>query len=64
MIKYLFFILVFAVSCIAWGDISYYESMKDYRNDRKKWEDWYLKNACTVEISYIDSVKVSLGLNY
>lgn len=35
-------------SLIVIGDISYYESMRDYRKDKKKWGSWYKNNKCII----------------
>lgn len=47
-------------SSVEYGDVSYYESKKDYRVDRRKWNKWYEENKCELSARKIDSVKKEL----
>lgn len=42
------------------GDISYYNSRKDYRKDMRQWDNWYKDNKCIItaqqSANVIDSV--------
>ena len=34
-------------SNVAWGDVSTYDNYEDFKEDRRKWENWLKKNRCT-----------------
>jgi hypothetical protein len=39
-----------------------YRNKADYKNDIKKWEQWYKENKCKLTIQYVDSSLKSVGL--
>lgn len=38
------------------GDLSYYNSLGDYKSDMNNWNQWYKKNKCLITAEVSDSV--------
>jgi hypothetical protein len=47
-------------SSISYGDVSFYESYSDFKNDRKKWTLWFRENKCVFTDEEIKKIEKTI----